>query len=329
MIKEVCFLALKDKLFETTHVFKKAVDSEQSCFHSCDDFQEFNMGIDQLYYEFVSELRVNICFLKTRSEINIYLAMLLHVFEMLKDHLEVVRDLQLHFSEINLASKDRVSFNTGLNGVVDAMTYTEHQLGIIQKSLELINELKQCYSCEHNISELKLNSWQEDFQEYYPVFMRIKHELVNFVSLKDKIDYLQKFRKQIVDNYCMRGVNFIDSPLNIYFEVLIDSLKDLSSSSVKVTNKCVKMLMWAGTKTDFLELMLALDLAKVIKDDKSNSITRKELIKRFEVFFNIEPIPDPESRINKLKHRASSTSFFDSLYMRLKCNIAISLTKFK
>jgi hypothetical protein len=159
--------------------------------------------------------------------------------------------------------------------------------------------------------------------------MRIKVELSNFVSVKDKIDYLQKFRKQSVDDFNMKGINFSNSPLNLYLETLIDSLEELALSNVNIANEGVKMLMWAGTKTDFLELMLALDLARVIKDDKSNLITRKELIKRFEVFFNIEPIPDPESRINKLKHRASSISFFDSLYMHLKCNIALSRTKFK
>jgi hypothetical protein len=168
MIKEICFLALKDKLFETTHTFKKAVGSKQPCLNSLDDFQVQCMQIDHLYYEFVNELRINLCFLKTSNEINIYLVMLCHVFEMLQDHSEGERDLQLHLSEINHFSKDCVSVKTEWNGVVDAMTYIKHQQSIIGKSLELINELKQNYSEEQNITELKFNSWQDDIQEFYP-----------------------------------------------------------------------------------------------------------------------------------------------------------------
>lgn len=113
------------------------------------------------------------------------------------------------------------------------------------------------------------------------------------------------------------SINLFNSPLNLFFEFRIDSLKDLLISSKFNPDSKPKSkeqsLKWTGAKVDLIELILSLDLLKVVEFIDGSPISRKELFSRFEHFFNLPPINDLDSRIHKLKIRSSGAQFLDQL----------------
>lgn len=316
MIKEVDFLALKEELSEATIAFEKVDDSYKFYFNRYDSYQNFRSHLTDLYYKYSKELRDNISTLKTRQEIEIYLEIHIRLFELLKDQVDEGFTLENFHHNPKIVSKKNTTIpyiKHSPSELAELMKFFKYQKRIIKKSIKQIKSCKSKFTSNTKSINIPEKSWKDNLQEFYPAFMKIKSELYAIKSINEKMEYIQKTREQLVAEYLDKGLDFYNSPLNLYFEACIDCLKSLSYSCHLHSDKPVYPLKWMATTSDFLELTLSLDQSKSLGMLDETVLSRKELIKQLGEFLNVDPVSDPESRIHKLTVRANRTPFIDRL----------------
>lgn len=312
MIKEVDFLALKNELIDATVKFERVADTYKFYFNEHDNLQYYKTHLIELHYKFCKELRENIVLFKTNNEITTHLEMLIGMFELFKDQIDERSDYEKFHRNNNLICNDNMGscINCSDEELSELRDLFMYQKRIINKSIKQIQSWQNRYALSNRSND---KSWMSGMKDFYPVFMRMKGELSLIMSISDKIKHIHKVREQLVAENLAAGNDFYNSPLNFYFEACLDCLSGIVSSCRQLDEKPKLQLKWTGSKIDFVELVLSLDLSKNIVYDDERPITRINLLRQFESFLGINPINDITSRIDKLKNRSNRTQFLDQL----------------
>lgn len=312
MTKEINFIALKDELCKAEVIFKNKDGLSNLYFNGYSNPNDFKRKLENLYLNFSTELCLNLSELAVTDSCLHYLELILKNFVRLEEKLG--SNLTVVNSPLDISNKtdlDPAYICSKLSDVSDLVSYFCFQKNIILESIELIESYRVKY--RRNTNEY----WKDVFKDFFPHYCRMKEQLFEIDLIQDNIQFLTDQRKELELVFQEKGLNLFDSPFNLFFEFRIDCLKDLLIKSKLNQDLKPKLkepaLKWTGAKTDLIELVLSLDLLKVVELDNGSHISRKELFKRFELFFNLTPISDLDSRIHKLKSRSNKTSFLDQL----------------
>ncbi|WP_282126606.1 RteC domain-containing protein [Marinifilum flexuosum] len=321
MIIEKSFLLLKEELSKMVVEFEKDDSNYKIYFNDHSSVSEYNLFFNRLQLDFVSELKNNLSSMKSDGEIQMYLLTTRRIFELTKVTLQSATETNYSGLNIRMISKvnnDITCVNTGPDEFMCVNEYLQCQYQTVQDVISIINE------CSDNSSKsgkkksskkqkLEKDSWQDDIKEYYPMTMKMKDDLHNITSLKEKLDHVEKEKEGLELVFKSKGKDFYTSALSLLFRGRIDAYRELLISEDIKDDHSSSQLVWNKSKTDFLELMSALHLSKAIGLKNRDSLSRKDQIEIFEKLLNIGPIPDSDSRISKLHVRDEPCSFLKKL----------------
>lgn len=313
MTNDVNFRVLKAQLSKANVIFKSQDGLSKFYFNKCSDSKEFNTRLDLLFDAFSNELRLNLSDLDSTKSKENYLEFILQEFVTLEEKIGDNPDFTKPSSDGDSKRSLDSSYITIRNSdIQDLINCFNCQKNTILQSIKLIKRCRHKFTDRSKKEKLIDGSWADELQEFYPFYMRLKVELSNVNTIEERITYLKKYRKEIAIQFKEKGMDFYGSPLNLYFEARLDCLKDLLHSQ-NLFDRSSSNIKWIGQKIDLIELVLSLDLLKVVVFMDGNLISRKELCSRFEHFFNLPPINDLDSRIHKLKTRSNGVQFLDQL----------------
>ncbi|RZT93568.1 RteC protein [Ancylomarina subtilis] len=315
MIKNSSLVALENELSKANVVFKDEGGLSTLYFNNFSNPNDFKEKLDSLYLNFSKELSQNLRGLTARDSRLHHLELVLRIFVSLQEKLG--SNLTLLNSPVEVSTKNEIAATcicSKISDVQDLISYICFQKNTILESIRLIKTYRLKF--RKNANEY----WKDVFKDFYPYYCRLKEQLSEIGLIQDRIQFLKDQRKELEIVFQEKGVNLFDSPLNLFFEFHIDGLKDLYfSSKLNPTSKPIEQhLKWSGDKVKFIELILSLDLLKVVEFMDGSPISRKELFRRFEIFFDLPHINDLGSRIHKLKMRSNTTPFLDEL--KENCN---------
>ncbi len=316
MIKDSSLMALKEELSTAIIFFEEDGRDLNLHFNEQVSFKEFQENLEHLYHEFAREHSFNLRQLEHPGEIDLYFKMLLHVFHLLINKIGI---------QPNFVSPHRNSMK-GSNGNVEIscihacadeldqmIDYFTFQKTIIIMAIELIYCSMKEPVYRSDDPRLGYDSWESIWHEFDPFRIRLIEEIENINSIKEKIKFLKMERKRIDSELRKMGIDSYKPPISIFFDSTLIYYNNLLLSYKEVPSANTSTLKWTGNISDFLELMVAFDQSNCVSMLDDLTLSRKELIKQFGQFLNIDPISDPESRIHKLKTRCECTSFLDKL----------------
>ncbi len=312
MIKDSSLKALENELSRANVVFKNEGGLSTLSFNRFSNPHDFREKLEIQYASFSKELSFNLKELATAEYKLQHLELILRIFVSLQE--KMGSNLTVVNSPVKDTIKNQIDptcICTKLTDVPDLISYFCSQKNTILESIRLIKTYRLKF--RRNTNEY----WKDVFKDFYPYYCRLKDELSEIDLIEDKMSYLKDERKKLEQVFQEKGINLFDSPLNLFFEFRMDSLKDLFiSSKLNPTSKAnpkEQPLKWTGDKVKFIELILSLDLLKVVEFVDGSPISRKELFRRFELFFDLPHINDLGSRIHKLKTRSNTSPFLDEL----------------
>ncbi|RKE04164.1 RteC domain-containing protein [Marinifilum flexuosum] len=322
MIIEKNFLLLKEELSKMVVEFEKDEKNYKTYFNNHTELKNYQSHLNKLQIDFVNELRNNLTRIKTKEEVQMYLVTMKRVFELLGVKLDI--NTSTDFTGLNIKMVSRANgaiacINTGPDEFMCVNEYLQCQYQTVQDVISIIKE------CSDNSSKpgkkksskkqkLEKDSWQDDIKEYYPMTMKMKDDLHNITSLKEKLDHVEKEKEGLELVFKSKGKDFYTSALSLLFRGRIDAYRELLiSEDIKDDHSYSSQLVWNKSKTDFLELMSALHLSKAISLKNGDSLSRKDQVEIFEKLLNIGLIPDSDSRISKLHVRDEPCSFLKKL----------------
>ena len=316
MIKDSSLMALKEELSTAIIFFEEDGRDLNLHFNEQVNFKEFQENLEHLYHEFAIEHRLNLRQLEHPGEIDLYFKMLINVFDLLKNKIGI----QPHFVSPHRKSMKDSNGNFEISCIhacadelEQMITYFQFQKKIIGMAIELIY-----YSMKEPVyrgvdSTVNSKSWESIWLVFDPYKSRLIEDLGNINSIEEKIIYLKKERKRIDSELGKIGVDTYKPPISMFFDTTFICLNDLLVSFKEVPSANTSTLKWTGNTSDFLEWMVAFDQSNCVSMLDDLALSRKELIKQFGQFLNIDPISDPESRIHKLITRVDRTPFLDGL----------------
>jgi len=324
MIKDNKFIELKNELSKAVVAFEKRNEGYRLYFNDHSGFQEFKNKLNHLYIEFINEVRYNLSELKKDEKSQIYLEMLIHVFEILDEQNGTFPDFVAPHRNVKMVSKINAKLScihTNPDDLNQMLAYFRHQKRIIQKSIRYIKILhKKCKKSQVNSKELTY-SWQDELKEFYPIMTRIKAYLAMLPSLSEKMNYLQEERTCLSKEFQKQGKDIYSSPINLFFESRIECLKDLlleekqvqSSSNedqVKIQAQTTIQLKWTESKTALVELIYSLHSSKSINDGKEGI---KSIAQLFECMFDIDLGDIYHTFLEVRNRKIEPTKFIDLL----------------
>jgi hypothetical protein len=315
MIRDSSLMALENELSMANIVFKNEGGISTLHFNSFSNPNDFKDNLKILYLNFSKELSQNLKGLTTRDSRLHHLELILRIFVSLQEKLGSNLTVLNPLLDISIKTKvDPTCICTKISDVPDLISYFCFQKNTILELIKLIKTYRLKFRKNPN------EYWKDIFKDFYPYYCRLKDELSEIDLPQDKIQFLKDQRKKLEIVFQEKGINLFDSPLNLFFEFRIDGLKDLfiSSKLNPVSKPKEQPLRWKGEKVNFIELILSLDLLKIVVFMDGSSVSRKELFRRFEIFLELPHINDLDSRIHKLKTRCECTPFLDEL--KENCN---------
>lgn len=327
MIQEENFLNLKEELSKATIAFEKIEDGYKIYFNNYSDYCDFEHHLSALYYEFINEVRNNLITFKIDKEAEIYLEMLLHVFEILDEQIKVCPDLVSPHTNVKIVSKSNAKLSCIHSSFYDfsgMMAYFQYQKKIIYKSRKFILTYQE--KCKKTYNKVEnYQSWKDELKEFYPEMMRVKDKTNKFSLLPEKIKYLQKERRNLSKQFQKDGKNLYSSPLNFFFESRIECLKDLLlvqndvlnvnqdlnlCKDSKNENSTFHRFKWTESKAALVELIYGLHSSKSINDGREGI---KSIAQLFESMFDID-LGDVYHTFSEVRNRKiEQTKFLDHL----------------
>ncbi|MDE5417605.1 RteC domain-containing protein [Labilibaculum sp. DW002] len=327
MIQEDNFLNLKAELCNATIALEKIESGYKIYFNNYSDYRDFECHLGTLYYEFINEVRNNLISFKIDKEAEIYLEMLLHVFEILDEQIKVCPDLVSPHTNVKIVSKSNSKLScihSSFDYFSEMMAYFQFQKKIINKSRKFILTYQK--KCKKSFNKVKkYQSWKDELKEFYPEMARVKDKTNKFSLLPEKIKYLQKEKRNLSKQFQKEGKNLYSSPLNFFFESRIECLKDLllDQDDISKLNQNLRLnedsqieksnshqLKWTESKTALVELIYGLHSSKSINDGKEGI---KRIAQLFESMFDID-LGDVYHTFSEVRNRKiEQTKFLDLL----------------
>lgn len=291
MIIEKSFNDLKNELLKTIIDLNKDVNTDEK-YSGTDEYEKF---LNELYFDFVQEVRDNLITIKEEKARNTYLESLLNMLV----HLNGQKFFRFLLQKENaLVNKNQIQpefiFN---NEQVFALILKMSQKSIVKDLMDFLEKLLKGEP-EHYLSVSKSKCWQEEVQEDYPEITRIKGELSTINTISGQLLYLQKERKRMAEIYRREGIDLYRSPINFFFESRIDCLKEIGIQfkplhTVDTAQKGEDSdqvfsdtgLRWLAKKSDLVEVIYGLYHSGAI--DK-NKISIQELASALGQLFSID-----------------------------------------
>jgi len=316
MTKDSSLMALKEELSTAIIFFEEDGRDLNLHFNEQVSFKDFQENLEHLYHEFAIEHSLNLKQLEHPGEIDLYFKMLINVFDLLKNKIGI---------QPNFVSPHRKSMKDSngnfeiscIHACADELeqmiTYFQFQKKIIGMAIELIYCSMKEPVYRGVDSTVNSKSWDSIWFEFVPFKIRLIEDIENMSSANEKIRFLKMERKRIDFELRKIGIDSYKPPISIFFDNTLIFYNNLLLASKGCSSGMTSNLKWKASRSDFLELMVAFDQSNCVSMLDDLTLSRKELIKQFGQFLNIDPISDPESRIHKLITRVDRTPFLDGL----------------
>lgn len=239
MVENASFIKLKTELSNAIVAFEKEENGYNLYFNNYSSFQEFKQNLSDLYYEFTNEIQDNLSCSKTEEQSNIYLEMLLYVFEVLDDQVGVFPDFVSPHAKIVSKSNMKLScIHTCPEDLSQMLIYFQFQKKIILKSRKFIWMALRRLSNSNQQGLHPILSWKDELKDFYPDMMRLKDGVNKISNIYGKIKFLLDERMDLSLKFEKKGKDIYSSSINFFFESRIECLKDLlmifkSFSSIK------------------------------------------------------------------------------------------------
>jgi len=309
MIIDVNFINLKTELSNTVVAFEKENEGYNLYFNNHLGFQEFKQNLNHLYYEFVNEIRANLIDLKTNEESQIYLEMLLHVFEILDDQIGVNPDFVSPHRNAKMFSKANMKLScihTCSEDLSQMLVYFQYQKKIIQKLIKFIRISLKRYEKSNIQSNFPVPSWKDELKDFYPEMMRLKDGVNQISSISEKIKFLQDERRELALKFEEKGKDIYSSSINFFFESRIECLKDLLMYESKL-NENAKF----GQGEKVIEIYLKELLCTL--ENANSQISKGKIRAEIEkVISLIKSFPNGNINSNGVKFNSSSLNWTES-----------------
>ena len=322
-------LLLRDELSKSIASFERKDKGDYNIFFNNSlGCQEFKDNLNHLYYEFIKEVQENLLGFKFDKEIQIYLEMLLHLFDLLDEQIGTYPDFVTPNRNAKMISRintEVTCIHINPDDLNQLLIYFQHQKKIIRKSIKFIQVFKEKCSNELRKVDSDVLGWKDELKEFYPEMTRIKNELNQIGNISDIIDFLYKERDRLNLEYQKKNRSLYTSPINFFFESRIECFKDVlvlanknedkvsKQETQQVTlseNKKISGFKWTESKAALVELIYAIYYSNAL--DRGNS-SIKELAELFEYFFDIE-LGNIYHIFHELKYRKlEPAKFIDSL----------------
>jgi len=281
-----------------------------------------------MYYEFIKEVRNNLTSCETDNEADIYLEMLLHVFEILDGRIKANPDFMQSLNKIKIVSESNSKqscIHFSCDNFLELLAYFQYQKRIIYKSLQFIRVIQEQRKKIQSNDNIFAISWRNELKEFYPTMTRIKDKTNKFSLLSEKIKYLQKERRNLSKQFQKEGKDLYSSPLNFFFESRIECLKDslLVLVDVPVANENRRFiddskfqsincdrLKWTESKTALVELIYALHSSQSINEGR---VEIRKVAQIFENIFDVD-LGDVYHTFSEIRSRKiEQTKFLDHI----------------
>jgi len=240
MIIDVNFFNLKTELSSAIVAFEKRENGYNFYFNDHVCYQVFERNLSDLYYEFIKEIRENLIRFDSDEQVQIYLQMLLHVFEILDEQIGTYPDFVSPRRNAKMVSKFNIKLScihTNSDDLSQMLAFFQYQKKIIRKSIKFIRIfLKKCKKSQIRKAS-PVTSWKDELKDFYPEMMRLKDGVNNIAKISDKINFLQDERRDLALKFEEKGKDLYSSAINFFFESRIECLKDLLMSESKLNEK--------------------------------------------------------------------------------------------
>ena len=219
-MKEVNFLQLKEELSKSVVSFERGEIGEYRIYYNNHSgYQEFKDHLNHAYYEFIKEVQGNLLKIDSEKGIQIYLEMLMHLFELLDEQIGTYPDFVTPHRNIKMVSRinTKVScIHTNPDDLNQLLIYFQHQKKIVRKSIKFIQIFKEKCSNELRRVDQNVLGWKDELKDFYPEMTRIKNELNQIRNISDRIDFLHKERERLNLEYQKKNKQLYSSPINFF-----------------------------------------------------------------------------------------------------------------
>lgn len=324
-------LILLDELSKSIVSFDRNKDEDYKMyFNNHSGYHEFKDNLNHLYYEFIKEVQENLLELHSEKESQIYLEMLLHLFDLLDEQVGTYPDFETPHRNTKMISRINTKvtcIHTNPDDLNQLLIYFQHQKKIIRKSIKFIEVFRsQCEKSFENTTNI--HSCSEELKKIYPLIFDLKSELGTISSIGGKMEFLQLQKIALFEKIGEEEKESSLVALKFFFEIVLDCMKDLlvieqdlihasnnlsskpgfkydaSESSEKRDN-----ILWLESKAALVELIYALHGSNAIEPDCGI----KDLAIAFEDIFKID-LGDVYHTYHELKNRKlEPAKFIDSL----------------
>jgi len=274
MIKDESFINLKTELSNAIVAFDKRENGYNFYFNNHLCYQVFRQSLSDLYYEFIKEIRENLIHFDSDEQVQVYLQMLLHVFEVLDEQIGTYPDFVSPYRNAKMVSKFNIKLScihTNSDDLSLMLAFFQYQKKIIRKSIKFIRIfLKKCKKSQIRKASPVI-SWKDELKDFYPDMMRLKDGVNKISSISGKIKFLQDERMDLSIKFEEKGKNIYSSSINFFFESRIECLKDLLMYESKLRRQ---------TQLDYEEKEVDILFSEILNTlEKANSQISKDKIK--------------------------------------------------
>jgi len=316
MIKDSSLMALKEQLSTDIIFFEE--DGRDLILHFKEQisFKEFQENLESLYYDFAKEHSSNLRCLEHVNEMDLYFKMLINVFELLYSKIGMQPNFVSLYRNFIKGSNRHLKIS-GIRACVDELEQVIDYLQFQKKIIWMAIELTFCSMKESVYRGVTPKdhslSWESIWLIFEPFKSRLIEDIGNIISINEKIQFIKKERKRIDSKLLKKGVDSYKPPISLFFDTFFITLNDMQLSFNENHPTNCSNIKWSGKIAEFIEIVLSFKLSGVIELKDGSLISRKELFRHFERFFNLPPINDLDSRIHKLKSRSNTNPFLDKL----------------
>lgn len=320
-------LLLRVELSKSIISFERKVEGGYNVFfNNSSGFQEFKGNLNHLYYEFIKEVQENLMELDSLNEGQIYLEMLIHLFELLDEQIGTYPDfVNLHRNTrmVSKTNKRVTCIHTNPDDLNQLLIYFQHQKKIVKKCVKFIQIFKEKCVIQVHLKESSVTSWIDELKDFYPEMTRIKNQMSQMEELSSRIQYLENERAKLHLEYQERQLSLFSSPINFFFESRLECMKDLLVFENKNNIKSCKGVQshlpdmrnetsfnWKESKAAMVELIYAIYYSNAVNKGDGGI---KDLAGKFEQLFEID-LGDIYHVFHELKNRKlEATKFLDNL----------------
>lgn len=345
MIKDDKFLKLRSELSKSVVVIEKRNNGYNLCFDCNSNYQVFRQNLGHLHHELLKEISDNLLIHNFSDEVKMYMEMILQGFEMLDEQIMSLNNFRFYLNGDKVAVQSDLKpyqVTISMTDFQDLLACLDYEKKIIHQSRKFIASFLDGFKKYKGKNKPLILSWQDELKDFYPYMIWCKDELSHHLKLRAKINFLRRERIALHKELKKQGKDLYSSPLNFFFEVRIECIKDLLVRAKaekkkgkrvdkepdevgidkRSINSDIPMLKWTASKISLVELIYGLYCSESIEEGRAGIKNISEL---FETMFGIE-LGDIYHIFAEIKNRKiNPTKFLDQLTKALNKKISENL----